>query len=330
MIKQEAADTLWWKATWTAWTAFFYRLISPITIIVTLMQYLWSIISNLDIIIYDAVTLGQGPMSDADRRRLDSVKKARGNFESALGDAVGLGREGRKAMAYQAAYDKLQNTDLYDEGVAAIGNDDVDRADYGSGGKAAVTSTGFNVPKNKYLTQPSDSTSTTKHSQQVGQAYTASYGPLTAYAGTTTTAENLFGVNGYDAMNRSLQEISDKTGKSRSLLASIDNGDNLWGRMKNHSFFRKGEEAFDKSLRKRQKEVSSTDIIKSVFANLKNIIPIIKDVSVDTIKQKGKSLFDTIKDVNKINSDLKKVKKFYDAFKEIGWIDKAKNILSKI
>lgn len=55
MVRQQAADTLWWKAFWSGLEVVFWQIVSPITFVVNVLQYIWKVLSNLGLIIYRAV-----------------------------------------------------------------------------------------------------------------------------------------------------------------------------------------------------------------------------------------------------------------------------------
>lgn len=130
MIKQEAADTLWWKAFWSSLSAVFWAFMSPVTMVVNFLALIWKVLSNLGLIIYDAVTLGKGPMSDEDKIRLSEVKGAYDDFNNSVNDGIFMGREGQKARAYWKGYRELQKADLEKLGNESI--DETDRANYGN------------------------------------------------------------------------------------------------------------------------------------------------------------------------------------------------------
>ena len=208
MVKQQAADTLWWKATWTSFTALFYQIISPVTLVINVLKYIFTAVMA----IYHAVANPLGTLTGTndelnnDLYNLDAAGK---DIQSSMGDAFGVGREGQKANAYWKAYNEVQKTDFNSIGRDAI--DAKDRADYGSGGKMASVMTGAKVPKsNPHYQQYIQTPEPAKYPAQSdtnGQSYsvvTMNGGSRTAKAGMETFASS-DGVN-FTEVGRAAQD----------------------------------------------------------------------------------------------------------------------------
>ena len=135
MIKQQAADSLWWKGVWSSVSAIFWQFMSPITLIYNLLLYIWAGVSAIAHAVGNPVgtfteSLGLGG-NDALRSDLQNMQMAEKGMANSVGDFFGSGPEAQKSRMYWEGYNTLQNEDLYKTGMSAVSQQD--RANYGKG-----------------------------------------------------------------------------------------------------------------------------------------------------------------------------------------------------
>ena len=130
MVKQQAADSLWWKAVWSSFSAMFWQAVSPLTLIYNILTYIWYGVMAL-------VSAGKNPLGtifgtnqelNNNLRAMDVSGK---NIQNSLGDMIGQGPEAKKARMYMEGYNTIQNEDFYSRGMSSVS--DLDRANYGNG-----------------------------------------------------------------------------------------------------------------------------------------------------------------------------------------------------
>lgn len=288
MIKEEVATRLWWQGTWKTIEQLFWTIVSPVTLIVSILGMIfWAVKA-----IMDAVTLNWGEVGSD----VENFNYAAQNAGDSLRDMSFFGgKKFQQGQVYYGAHDDIRKADLAGEGKKNL-HDERDRADYGSGGKPLSVPTGGQVPK-----------STLAYQERTDARYAAQ-----------SQVSNQLDNHAINQMSNNLDNISNKADRSERVLHRVDSGDGIFGLLKNHALFKKSPDLIDLLLGK-YKRSGKSDKDKKDDTNWISGIGVAASSLSKNIDQVIKGASKGVKAIYKTIKNSEKLYKIYSNLKEMNF-----------